>query len=286
MTLMLVAGSAEMLVALVMVLVVAGSLAFHFLSPWRATPIASNWGFIDDTVALTFWITTAGFVAVVLFMAYCLYRFRHQPGRRAAYEPENQKLEAWLAIVTTIGVVLLLAPGLLVWGQYITAPEGAMEVEAVGVQWNWSFRLPGADKTLGASDVRLVDGANPLGVSPSDPRGRDDLIVADGELHLPLGKPVKMLLRSLDVLHDFYVPQIRAKMDLVPGLVSYLWFTPTKIGRYEILCAAYCGVGHPQMRGTLIVDEEADYAKWLSAQQSFEQSRKSDKGGEKSASNE
>ena len=275
-----------MLIALVMVLVVAGSLAFHFMSPWRATPIASNWGFIDDTVALTFWVTGAGFVAVVLFMAYCLYRFGHQPGRRAAYEPENQKLEAWLAVVTTIGVAVLLAPGLLVWDQFINVPQGATEVEAVGVQWNWSFRLAGADKKLGTSNVRLVDTGNALGVNPADPNSRDDIIVTNGELHLPLGKPVKMLLRSLDVLHDFYVPQIRAKMDLVPGLVSYLWFTPTKIGEYEILCAAYCGVGHPQMRGKLIIDDEADYAKWLEAQQTFEQSRQTDKGEEKRASKE
>jgi cytochrome c oxidase subunit II len=281
-----VAGLTDMLVALVMVLVVAGSLAFHFVSPWRATPIASNWGFIDDTMALTFWVTGAGFVAVVLFMAYCLYRFRHEPGRRAAYEPENQKLEAWLAIVTTIGVIVLLAPGLLVWGQYITVPEGATEVEAVGVQWSWSFRLPGADSNLGTSDVRFVDSSNSLGVNPSDPKGQDDLIVTNGELHLPVGKPVKMLLRSMDVLHDFYVPQIRAKMDLVPGLVSYLWFTPTKTGEYEILCAAFCGVGHPQMRGKLIIEDETEYAKWLRAQQTFEQSRKSDRGAEKRASND
>jgi cytochrome c oxidase subunit 2 len=263
-----------MIVALAMVMVVAGSLVFHFANPWRATPIASNWGFIDDTMALTFWITGAGFVAVVLFMAYCLYRFQHQPGRRAAYDPENQKLEGWLAIVTTIAVVILLAPGLLVWGQFITVPEGAMEVEAVGVQWNWSFRLPGADGKMGSSDVRFVDGSNSLGVSPADPKSQDDLIVTNGELHLPLGMPVKVLLRSMDVLHDFYVPEIRAKMDLVPGIVSYLWFTPTKIGEYEILCAAYCGIGHPQMRGKLIIEAEADYVKWLEGQQTFAQSRK------------
>jgi cytochrome c oxidase subunit II len=274
-----------MLVALAMVAVVAASLIFHFASPWRATPIASNWGFIDDTVALTFWITGAGFVAVVLFMAYCLYRSRHQPGRLAAYEPEKRKLEIWLSIVTTIAVVVLLAPGLTVWGQYIEAPAGAMEVEAVGAQWNWSFRLPGADNKLGATDIRFVDSTNPLGVNPADRNGSDDLILTNGELHLPIGKPVKVLLRSIDVLHDFYVPQIRAKMDLVPGIVSSLWFTPTKTGEFEILCAAFCGVGHPQMRGKMIIDTESDYAKWLEAQQTFEQSRKTDANRDRRASN-
>jgi cytochrome c oxidase subunit II len=260
-----------MIVALIMVLVVAGSLLFHFLSPWRATPIASNWGFIDDTMKLTFWVTGIGFVAVVLFMAYCLYRFRHQADRRSTYEPEDRKLELLLGGVTTLGVVVLLAPGLLVWGQFITPPKDAMEVEAVGAQWSWSFRLPGADKRFGSSDVRNISGDNPLGVSPADPHGRDDLVVTDGELHVPVNRPVKVLLRSVDVLHDFYVPQVRAKMDLVPGMETYFWFTPTRTGQFEILCVAYCGVGHPQMRGFLFVDSDDAYRNWLSTQKTFAQ---------------
>ncbi len=263
-----------MAVALVMVLVVVGSVLFHLASPWRATPIASNWGFIDGTLGLTFAVTTVGFVAVVLFMAYCLYRFRHVEGRRAEYEPENQKLEAWLGGLTTLGVIGLLAPGLIVWDQFIHVPPEATEIEAFGVQWNWSFRLPGADGKLGSSDVRYIDGDNPLGVSPADPKSMDDIIITNGELHLPVDKPVKVLLRSADVLHDFYIPEIRAKMDLVPGTVSYLWFTPTKTGSYDILCAAYCGIGHPQMRAKLVVDTQADFDKWLASQQTFLELRK------------
>jgi cytochrome c oxidase subunit II len=160
-----------------------------------------------------------------------------------------------------------------------------MEVEAVGAQWSWSFRLPGGDNKLGATDIRFIDGSNPLGVNPTDSNGGDDLIVTNGEMHLPVGKPVKMLLRSIDVLHDFYVPQIRAKMDLVPGIVSYFWFTPTRIGEFEILCAAFCGIGHPQMRGKMVIDTEADYAKWLAAQQTFEQSRKADIDRDRRVSN-
>jgi cytochrome c oxidase subunit 2 len=267
-----------------MVLVVAASLLFHFLSPWRATPIASNWNYIDDTMAITFWVTGAGFVAVVLFMAYCLYRFRHQEGRRAAYEPENQRLEAWLGGVTTIAVGILLAPGLLVWGQFITVPKDAMEIEAMGAQWQWSYRYPGADNRLGATDARFVSADNPMGLNPNDPAGQDDLLVTSGDMHAPVGKPIKMLLRSIDVVHDFYVPEIRAKMDLVPGLVTYFWFTPTKIGEFEILCAAFCGIGHPQMRGKIVIESESDFQAWLAAQQTFAQSRKSEAAREKRAS--
>src|SRR5215468_968550 len=113
--------------ALILVAVVAGSVVFHLLSPWYSTPIASNWHYIDNTISLTFWITGLAFVAVVLFTAYCVYRFRHQEGRRAAYEPENDKLELWLTIATAVGVAALLAPGLYVWGQFVRPPGGASE---------------------------------------------------------------------------------------------------------------------------------------------------------------
>jgi cytochrome c oxidase subunit 2 len=273
-----------MLVALIMVAVVAASLLFHFLSPWRMTPIASNWGYIDDMMGATFWITAAGFVTVILFMAYCLFRFRHKEGRRAAYEPENQKLEGWLAIGTTIAVIALLAPGLFVWGQFINVPEGAMEVEAMGQQWQWSFRFPGADNRLGATDALFIDANNPYGLNPNDPRGQDDILASSGDLHLPIGKPIKMLLRSIDVLHDFYVPEFRAKMDLVPGIVTYFWFTPTKTGEFEILCSAFCGIGHPQMRAKVVIESEDDFKTWLAAQQTFAQSRRGEAAHDRRAS--
>src|SRR4051795_4436442 len=128
-----------MVVAVALVLVVLGSVLFHVLSPWWWTPIASNWSYIDDTINLTFWITGFVFVAVLLFMAYCVLRFRHREGRRAAYEPENKKLEWWLTIVTAVGVAAMLAPGLLVWKRFVTVPADASEFEVVGQQWQWSF---------------------------------------------------------------------------------------------------------------------------------------------------
>lgn len=255
--------------AVILVLIVVGSVVFHVLSPWWMTPIASNWSYIDDTLVVTFWLTGAVFCAIVLFMAYCLYRFRHQEGRKAAYEPENKKLEIWLTAVTTVGVAALLAPGLVVWGQFITVPEEATEVEVVGLQWQWNFRLPGEDGVLGKSDTNLISYDNPLGLDPDDPNSADDVVVEADDLHLQLGKPVKMLLRSIDVLHDFYVPEFRAKMDLIPGTVTYFWITPTRTGEFEILCAELCGTGHGFMRGIVLVDTDADYQEWLEEQSTF-----------------
>lgn len=255
-----------MAVAVILVAVALGSVAFHLLSPWWWTPIASNWGTIDDTILITFWITGAVFLAVVLFMAYCVYRFRHREGRQATYEPENKRLEWGLTVITGVGVAAMLTPGLFVWRQFITVPDDAAQIEVLGQQWQWVFRLPGADGRLGASDTRQVSLENPLGLDRNDPHAQDDVIVEGGELHLPIGKPVKALLRSVDVIHNFYVPELRAKMDLLPGQVSYIWFTPTRTGTFQILCAELCGVGHPLMRGTVVVQEQGDYQAWLKDQ--------------------
>ncbi|MGQ0485197.1 MAG: cytochrome c oxidase subunit II [Hyphomicrobiales bacterium] len=261
-----------MILALALIVLVVGSVVFHILSPWWWTPIASNWGYIDDTINLTFWITGVVFAATILFMAYCLLRFRHRTGTTAHYEPENKKLEWWLTIVTTLGVAGMLAPGLFVWNQFVTVPAGADEIEVLGQQWQWNFRLPGKDGVLGTSDTRNVSPENPFGVNPNDPNGQDDLLIVGQDLHIPLDRPVKVLLRSTDVLHDFYVPQLRAKMDVVPGMVTYFWFTPTRAGTYEAICAELCGTGHYTMRGVVVVDEETAYQAWLQGQSTFKQS--------------
>ena len=142
-------------------------------------------------------------------------------------------------------------------------------VEAVGQQWKWSYRYPGTDGILGTVDIRHVDTNNPFGMNPDDPNGQDDVLVSGQEIHLPLGSPVKMLLRSKDVLHDFYVPQIRAKMDLVPGMITYFWFTPTRAGRYDVLCAELCGSGHYNMRSYMVLEEESAFNAWLETQPTF-----------------
>ena len=249
----------------------AGGHASHLLSPWWWTPIASNWGYIDTTLIITFWITGIVFAAIVLFVAYCVFRFRHRPGRQAAYEPESRRLEAWLTGLTGLGVAAMLAPGLIVWGQFVRVPENASQVEIVAQQWRWSYRLPGADGRLGAADIRHISDENPLGLDPQDASGRDDVIIDGGDLHLPLGRPVKVLLRSIDVVHNFYVPEFRAKMDMIPGMVTYFWFTPTRTGTFDALCNEVCGVSHYAMRGKVIVDPEPQYRTWLEEQKTFSQ---------------
>jgi len=261
-----------MVLAIALVLLVVGSLLFHFLSPWYFTPIASNWGMIDDTVTITFWVTGIVFVAINLFMAYAVIRYRYRKGKRAEYAPENKKLEAWLVAVTTVGVVAMLAPGLFVWAKFVEVPQDAAVFEALGKQWHWSFRFPGKDGVLGTVAARYVSDKNPFGMNPNDPNGKDDVLVTSPEVHLPLGRPVKALLRSIDVLHDFAVPQFRVKMDLVPGLVTYIWFTPTRTGEFDLLCEELCGLAHFTMRGRVVVEEEKAFQAWLSRYPTYAQS--------------
>jgi cytochrome c oxidase subunit 2 len=252
-----------MVIAIVLLLVAVGTVLFHFWSPWWWTPIASNWGYVDDTIIVTFWITGVVFIAIIAFMVYCLFRYRQRDGRRADYEPENKKLEWWLTGLTTVGVAGMLTPGLFVWNQFVSVPEDAGEVEVLGQQWQWTYRLPGEDGVLGTTDSRLINFENPFGVNPDDPNGQDDILVDTDELHLQIDQPVKVLLRSIDVLHDFYVPQFRAKMDMIPGVVTFFWVTPTRTGTFDVLCFELCGVGHYAMRGSVVVDEEADYQTWV-----------------------
>ena len=258
-----------MAVALILLLIAIGSVLFHLFSPWWWTPIATNWSYIDQTINITFWITGFVFTAVVAFMAYCVFRFHHREGRQADYNPENKKLEWWLSIGTGVGVAAMLAPGLVVWNQFVTVPADATEIEVMGQQWQWSFRLPGKDGRLGTSDVRNISPDNPMGLNRNDPHGQDDVVVENGDLHLPIGKPVKVLLRSVDVLHDFYVPEFRAKMDMVPGMVTYFWIRPIRTGTFDVLCAELCGAAHYQMRAKVIVEEEKDYHAWLEQQKTF-----------------
>ncbi len=257
------------MVALAIILVGAGTVGFHFLSPWWWTPIASNWGYVDDTIIVTFWITGVVFVAIVLFMAYCVFRYWHRDDRRAAYEPENKKLEWWLTGLTAVGVAGMLTPGLFVWNQFVTVPEDATEVEVLARQWEFAFRLPGKDGVLGTSDARNITPENPFGLNRSDPRGHDDVLIEGAELHLPINKPVKVLLRSIDVLHNFYVPEFRAKMDMVPGMITYYWFTPTRTGTFDALCFELCGIGHYAMRVKVVVEDDGKYQAWLTQQPTF-----------------
>ncbi len=249
--------------------VIIGSVLFHIFTPWWWTDIASNWGAMDDTINLTFWIGGGVFILVCLFMVYCTFKFSYKEGRKVEYKPEDNKLEKILTVATTLGVAALLAPGLIVWNEFINTPKNALNIEVMAWQWGWQYRLPGEDGKLGTVQVAKISDENPFGINLDDPNGKDDVLIQSDELHLKTNRPVQILLRSVDVLHNFYVPQFRAKMDAIPGIISYYWFEPNKLGEYEVLCAEYCGLGHYGMRAKVVVENEQNYENWLGEQETF-----------------
>jgi cytochrome c oxidase subunit 2 len=260
-----------MAVALGILVLVMISVLFHFLSPWWFTPLAADWATMDMTVDITFWVTGVVFIILNAFLVWVIVKYRHRKGVRAHYEPESHRLEWWLTVITSIGVVAMLAPGLWVWARVIDVPDDAAVVEVVGQQWHWSFRFPGEDGVLGQTDVFLINVENPFGMRLDDPAGKDDILIANPELHLPIGQSYKFVLRSKDVLHNFTVPQFRVKMDLVPGMTPYAWLKPTLAGRYDIMCEELCGIAHFAMRGAVVVEEQAAFEDWLATYPTYAQ---------------
>lgn len=243
---------------------------WYFAQPWLP-PVASVHGrdvdyLIRYLLAATGGLFVAGHAVLIAFVL----KFQGEGSSR--YRPVRTRAE-WLtalapvllmASVSEVGVLVLGTP---VWGQvYGPPPEGALEVEAVAKQFAWTIRYPGADGAFGRTDSRFVDDAeNPVGIDATDPAAADD-IVTRGEMGLPLGRPVVVRLRSLDLLHSFSVPLFRTKQDIVPGMVQRTRFVPDVAGRYEIACAELCGLGHYRMRGFVEVMTDDAFAAWLSEQ--------------------
>jgi cytochrome c oxidase subunit II len=147
------------------------------------------------------------------------------------------------------------------------ASPAAMQVEVTGEQFQWYFRYPGPDAVFGLTRPALIDaaGGNPLGLDPRDTHGRDDIV--SSVLMLPAGREVDLRLRSLDVIHGFFIPGMRLKQNAVPGMVLHVHFTPQTPGTYPILCSQVCGLGHARMQATLRVVPQTDFDRWIASRE-------------------
>lgn len=251
--------------SIALVLIVIGAVALTASGIWWFTPLASNWGEIDMALVITLTVIGIAFVVLNIFLAYIVLRYRHREQSHAEFLPENHKLEKLLIGVTALGIVVLLAPGLFVYSRFIRPPQDAMVVEVLGEQWRWSYRYPGADGKLGRSDPKLISPKNLFGIDLSDPTAQDD-VLSYSELHLPVNRPVLLQIRAKDVLHSFFIPNFRAKMDAVPGMVTSYWFTPTVEGRFQATCAELCGTGHHRMQSPVIIEQAENFQQWLAKQ--------------------
>jgi cytochrome c oxidase subunit 2 len=206
------------------------------------------------------------------------FKYQEKDNTKAYYFAHSTKLELIWTTIPAIVLCALVAFGLKYWFRVTgDAPKDSIVIEVTGHQFGWEFRYPGADKVLGKKNFKLIKGANSLGVDFEDPASLDDIHVAT-TMHVPVGKPIKMVINAQDVIHDVGLPHFRMKMDAVPGIPTTQWFTPIYTTEemkqrthnpdfvYEISCDQMCGKGHFSMRGVIIVESEAQYKAWLATQ--------------------
>ncbi len=227
-------------------------------------PISHNAILVDRQYNLTLYATGTAFILAQLGLAYAIVRFR-DCGQRAHFTRGNLLLEILWTLVTLIVFTGLGVLGRGAWADvwFTPARSGAIQVEATTNQFVYTFRYPGADGKFGHLDPTLINApaGNPLGIDPNDPAGKDDIVVA--ELTVPVNQPVELLLRSQDVIHNFFVRELRLQQDAVPGMLIPLHFTASRIGTYEIVCTQLCGLGHHRMHSLLRVVSLSDYESFL-----------------------
>ncbi len=233
---------------------------------------------IDLMLYITIGVTGVVFIITQILLFWFSYKYQADDNRKAFYFPHNTKLELLWTTVPAIFLTVLVVFGLKYWFKMTgEAPADAVVVEVTGHQFGWEFRYPGPDNILGRKNYKLTKGANSLGVDFSDSASLDDIHVS-GTMHIPVGKPIKLIIGAQDVIHDVGLAHFRMKMDAVPGIPTTMWFKPlytteemkVRSGNpnftYEISCDQMCGKGHFSMRGVIIVESEADYKKWLATQ--------------------
>ncbi|MBI2881422.1 MAG: cytochrome c oxidase subunit II [Candidatus Tectomicrobia bacterium] len=212
---------------------------------WLPENVSTYGGEIDSLFYLIYYITLVTFLLVAVTMVWFLIRYRHREGRRAKYTHGSNTLEVIWTIVPAVILVVLAFMGQSVWGRVkISIPPGDLQVRVVAKQFNWEMVYPGPDGKFGTQDDRRLE----------------------NEMHVPVHKVVRVGLLSEDVIHSFFLPNLRLKQDAVPGREIPSWFEATKPGTYEIPCAELCGFGHSGMKGKLIVHSADDYAKWVKKQ--------------------
>lgn len=257
---------------------------------------------IDYLFDVTLFFTGIVFILTHIALFWFSYKYRRSEGRVGKYFVHDNKLEMIWTLVPAVVMVYLVTNGLVVWNDVmpdVDPSEEIIEFEATGSQFLWDIRYPGPDNKIGAKNFRLINGANnPLGQDWTDEKNIDDFHPT--EIVLPVNKKVRIRITAKDVLHSFYLPHFRLKMDAVPGLPTYFVFTPTtttveyreelskypewqvpadpadpsgpqrwELFDYELACAELCGKGHYSMRRIVKIVSEEEYALWCNSQTSY-----------------
>jgi cytochrome c oxidase subunit 2 len=168
----------------------------------------------------------------VLILFYAIKYRRRSRADRSNVQTTNLKLEVvWIAVPMAISLAFFFLAAILYYQMY-ESPPNAPEVYVLGRQWMWQIRHPGGKREI-------------------------------NELHIPVDRPVRLLMTSQDVIHSFYVPAFRVKQDVLPGRYTSLWLQPNRTGTFHLFCAEYCGTKHSGMIGHVVVMDPTDYQRWL-----------------------
>ena len=209
---------------------------------WLPENVSTFGGEIDALFYLIYYITGAVFILVTVLMILFLILYRRREGRRATYSHGNTALEITWTVIPAIILLVLSFMSVSSWGRIKAhAPPADVQVQVTAKQFNWEILYPGPDGKFGTPDDHQID----------------------NDLHVPVSKVVHVILKSKDVIHSFFLPNLRLKQDSLPGRDILVWFEATKSGKYELPCAELCGFGHSGMRGWLYVHAPEEYQKWV-----------------------
>jgi cytochrome c oxidase subunit II len=188
-------------------------------------------GRVVDNVFLYILIICVFLLGLITFlMVYFVIRYRRGKHPKAADIEGSTWLEITWTVIPTLIVLTMFYYGLTGFEFLKKVPEGAMVVKVIARQWSWLFQYENG--------------------------------IQDTELRVPVGKPVKLLLTSQDVIHGFYAPAFRIKQDVVPGMTNTLWFQPTEVGTFDVMCSQYCGLEHSHMLSKIVVLSQEEFTKW------------------------
>ena len=231
---------------------------------WFPPPISAHGIAYDEQFTITLVVTGVIFFLAQMALGWVIFKFKDD-GKRANYSHGNNKLEAIWTSATAVLFIGLVLFGTRIWASvhFESAPADALKIEVSAKQFAWNFRYAGPDGVFGKTDIKLINdaGGNAFGIDDKDPASKDDITSAS--IKVPAGKPIMLIMKSRDVIHNFFVRELRLKQDIVPGMEIPMHFQADKIGVYEVPCSELCGLGHHQMRTTLEVMAPADFEKWM-----------------------
>lgn len=252
--------------AILIWLITLASVVLFFSGWWFPQGITEHAKGIDTQFLITIIVVGISFVGAQVGLGYMVWKYRSDAGNkeeRALYTHGSNRLEMIWSVVTAVIFIGLAVMGQRVWAQlrFTDAEAGSYTVKVVAQQFQWNFHYPGPDGKFGRTDPALIrdDEQNYIGLDGTDPSAKDDVQFAT--LAIPAGRTVELILRAKDVTHSFWVPQLRFKQDLVPGMEIPVHFKvkADKVGRYELACAELCGQFHYRMRGIVLVLPEAEH---------------------------